>query len=203
MNYSDWNNGMFPTHLDLKVIEEMRRKLGLTQHQLAKLSGVSQSLIAKIEKGKINPSFEAVKRIFVALEKVRAEKMREIRAKDICTRNVIYVSIEDDILKAVEIMRKYDISQLPVFEGKTPVGSISESTITKKLDKIRSFKIKVKEIMDEGFPVTPEDTSVSLLREILMEYPAVLLQKNGVVTGIITKADILKVLEFKLVKNKS
>lgn len=186
---------MFPLIFDLRKIEEIRKKLGLTQKQLAKLAGVSQSIIAKIENGKINPSYEMVRRIVLALERYRAERGGGLTAKDICTRDVKYVQVDDELVKAIELMRKYDISQLPVFDRDKPVGSISETTITRKLDKITSPRVKVKQLMDEAFPILPEEASVSLVREVLMEYPAVLIQKNGEVTGIITKADILKVVE--------
>lgn len=177
---------------DLKRIRELRTRLGLTQHQLAKLAGVSQSLIAKIESGKINPSFEAVKKIYVALENVRVNKERGVKAKDISTKKILYVRTNDGIQKAIDIMRKYDVSQLPVFEGDKPVGSISESTIVKNLSRVIPGKTIVSDIMEESFPIIPEDASLSLVKEILSEYQAVLTQKNGKITGIITKADILK-----------
>ena len=38
----------------IDIIPDRRRKLGLTQNQLADMAGVSQSYIAKLEAGKIN-----------------------------------------------------------------------------------------------------------------------------------------------------
>ena len=52
---------MFPK---LNEISKKRKILGLTQSELAKLAGVSQSLIAKLESGKIEPSYTKVKTIF-------------------------------------------------------------------------------------------------------------------------------------------
>jgi len=179
---------------DLKYIKEIRSKLGLTQYQLAKLSGVSQSLISKIESGNINPSFEVVKKIFEALEKVKVEKGLEIRAGDISTKNLIYVFTHDTVEKAIKLMMKYDISQLPVFKGDKLVGSVTEATIIKKLGEITPNTI-VEEIMEDSFPIIPENSSVSLVRQLLTEYQAVLTQKNGRITGIITKADLLKIVK--------
>lgn len=179
---------------DLTKIEEIRRRLGLTQQELAKYAGVSQSIIAKIERGRINPSFEVVRRIYMAFERIKSQR-EKVKARDICTREVKMLDVNDELSKAIHMMREFDISQLPVFDGEHPVGSISESTIAKKLDRITSLKIRVKELMEESFPIIPEETSISLVREILLEYPAVLLQRNGRITGIITKADILKVFE--------
>ncbi|RLF99047.1 MAG: inosine-5-monophosphate dehydrogenase, partial [Candidatus Wolframiiraptor sp.] len=43
----------------------------------------------------------------------------------------------------------------------------------------------------------PETASLSLLRDLFQEYPAVLIQKNGEITGIVTRADLFKVLDSK------
>ncbi|MBI2079314.1 helix-turn-helix domain-containing protein, partial [Candidatus Micrarchaeota archaeon] len=46
--------------IDVSKLGSLRRKLGITQKELAKLAGVSQSLIAKIEMGKIDPAYSKV-----------------------------------------------------------------------------------------------------------------------------------------------
>ena len=53
--------------LELNDIARLRKQLGLTQPELAQLSGVSQSLIAKLEAGKIEPSYTKVKSIIDTL----------------------------------------------------------------------------------------------------------------------------------------
>lgn len=180
---------------DLEALAKLRRRLGLTQRELARMSGVSQSLISKIERGRINPSYEAVKRILQALERARAERGVGLVARDICTRDVIWVEASDPLSKAIGLMRRYGISQLPVLRDGSLVGSISESTIMRKLERIRSVEVPVEEVMDEAFPTVPEEASLGLVRQLLQEYPAVLLQRDGRITGIITKADLFKVLE--------
>ncbi|MDH5420035.1 MAG: helix-turn-helix domain-containing protein, partial [Candidatus Bathyarchaeota archaeon] len=54
----------------LEEVAKKRRILGLTQKQLAKLAGVSQSLIAKLESRKIDPSYTKVKAIFDVIERL-------------------------------------------------------------------------------------------------------------------------------------
>ena len=49
------------------VVSNMRREKGLTQSQLAKLIGTSQSAIHRIEKGDQNTSLEMIKKISTAL----------------------------------------------------------------------------------------------------------------------------------------
>jgi len=180
---------------DLESVAKLRKMLGLTQRELARMSGLSQSLISKIERGRVNPSYEAVRRILQTLEMIRAEKDAKLLAKDICTKDVICVEVSDPLSKAINLMRKHGISQLPVLKNGRPVGSISESTIVRKLEKARSTEIPVNEIMDEVFPIIPEGVSLNTVRQLLQEYPAVLLQRDGRITGIVTKADLFKVLE--------
>ena len=61
----------------LEEIEKRRKILGLSQKELAKMVGVSQSMIAKIETGRINPSYTKTKDIFDLFESL--EKKREIK----------------------------------------------------------------------------------------------------------------------------
>lgn len=183
---------------DLESLAKLRKRLGLSQRELARMSGVSQSLISKIERGRINPSYEAVRRILQALEMARAERGAKLLAKDICTRDVICVEASDPLSKAINLMRRHGISQLPVLRNGGLVGSISESSIMRKLERIRSTEVPVGEIMDEAFPMIPEEASLSLVRQLLQEYPAVLLQRDGRITGIVTKADLFKVLDSRV-----
>ena len=61
---------MFPT---LDDIAKRRRQLGLKQSELAKMAGVSQSLIAKLEAGTIDSSYTKVKTIFDVLERLEVQ----------------------------------------------------------------------------------------------------------------------------------
>jgi len=63
----------------IEEIERRRKSLGLGQKQLAKMVDVSQSMIAKIETGRINPSYIKTKAIFDLLESL--ERKREIKVK--------------------------------------------------------------------------------------------------------------------------
>ena len=78
---------------DLEKIKYMRQKLGLSQTELANIAGVSQSLITKIERGKIEPSYTLVKKIFSVLDEKLAQIHKEIIAKDICTKKIAFFGI--------------------------------------------------------------------------------------------------------------
>jgi predicted transcriptional regulator len=178
----------------LEIIPERRRKLGLTQSQLAGIAGVSQSYIAKLEAGNIEPSYIKVKALFEALD--RLEQKKQVAASIVMTRSVISIQKTASVQEAIGIMKQTGFSQLPVLDGEMPVGSISEGTILDHMLNTRgeSPNRSISEIMDESFPLVAEDAPVSLLTSLLKFYAAVLVQRKGSLVGIITKADLLGVI---------
>jgi transcriptional regulator with XRE-family HTH domain len=99
----------------LSIIPDRRRKLGLTQKKLAELAGVSQSYIAKLEAGNLEPSYIKVQSIFEAIEKL--EKRQELSAADIMNEGIVGIQLDTTVQKAIEIMRIHGYSQLPVLDG--------------------------------------------------------------------------------------
>ena len=184
---------MFPK---IDEISKKRKMLGLTQNELAKLSGVSQSLIAKLESGKIDPSYTKVKTIFDVISKL--ELKNKIKADRINYNKVVSVQEKQLVSEAVDLMKKHGYSQLPVLNNRQVVGSISEKTILSQilagsfLDQIS--KLPIEEVMEDSLPQVNEDAPLSLISSLLQVYPAVLISTKGNVVGIITKADFLKLL---------
>jgi predicted transcriptional regulator len=184
---------MFPT---LEDIGKRRRQLGLKQSELAKMAGVSQSLIAKLEAGTIDSSYTKVKTIFDVLE--RLEFKSKVQTTKVLHTEVVTVQKREPTSKVVKIMKDYGYSQIPVFDGKQSVGSISEKAILRQIlagkDLEDISNLPTEEIMEEAFPQINEDAPLSLITSLLQSYSAVLVSKKGVVIGIITKADLLRML---------
>jgi predicted transcriptional regulator len=184
---------MFPT---LEDIGKRRRQLGLKQSELAKAAGVSQSLIAKLEAGTIDSSYTKVKTIFDVLD--RLELKTKIQTEKVVHNEVITIQKTEPISKVVKLMKDYGYSQIPVFDGKQSVGSISEKTILRQIldgqDLEQMSAFPAENIMEEAFPQISEDAPLSLITSLLQSYSAVLVVKKGVVVGITTKADLLRVL---------
>jgi len=176
-------------------ISKIRKKVGLTQKKLAKLSNVSQALIVKIEKGEVDPSYSKIKTISNVLTNYlfkHAKKVSEIMSKDI-----IFVTPNEKVKEAANKMLKYNISQLPVIAGDKVVGSISEKSIVQSISKYKEpkkvYELQVKDIMNSPFPMVSEDTPLEAIYSLLIYYPAILVISNGKIVGIVTKADILKI----------
>ena len=91
------------------ILKKMRIEASLTQSQLAKMVGVSQAHIAKIEGEKVDPRLSTVNKILRIFIEGKGKKCGEIM-----TCGVITVGPEDKIGKVSEIMVKHAISQVPV-----------------------------------------------------------------------------------------
>ena len=181
---------------ELDTIAHRRRAQGLTQTELAEKAGVSQSYIAKLEAKKIEPSYSKVRAILEVLDGL--ERGKETRAEEIMSTEIVSLQRDDRVQKAVDIMWSTGFSQLPVMDGERPVGSITERTI---IDRMRNGSADspmgeqpISTIMADPFPQVGEETPVSIIAGLLRIYPAILVQKREKVTGIITKADLLKTL---------
>ncbi len=181
---------------ELDAIAAKRRRLGLTQAQLAELTGVSQSYIAKLESRRIEPSYRRTKAILEVLN--RLEQESETKASEVMTDEVVSIQVNDPVQRAVDLMWSHGFSQLPVLDGDKPVGSISERTIIERImhleDRTNISKRPISEVMDEAFPQVGEEAPISLLTSLLRVYPAVLVSRRGRIVGIVTKADLLKIL---------
>ncbi|MCS7105908.1 MAG: helix-turn-helix domain-containing protein, partial [Candidatus Aenigmarchaeota archaeon] len=87
---------------EIEEIEKRRKNLGLTQKKLAAFCGLSQSLIAKIESKKVNPSYSSVKKIFDCLEAL--EKKSLITAEQLASTKVIWIKSKEKVSKAIKLM---------------------------------------------------------------------------------------------------
>lgn len=170
------------------ILKKMRIEAELTQSQLAKMVGVTQAHIAKIEGEKVDPRLSTVNRILLILGGGRGKK-----CGDIMTRGVLTTSPHDTVQKVSEIMMKNAVSQLPVVDGGKVVGMVSEEGITRNLSRNIADET-VEKIMEPPLPSVPEEADISEIRPLLERYPGILVTSRGELAGIITRSDLLKVI---------
>lgn len=165
---------------------------GLTQQELARLVGVSQAHIAKIENAKVDPRLSTVNKILQVLVEGEGRICR-----DIMTRTVISASPSDRILKISDVMMRNAISQLPVMYENKIVGTVTEQTIIKNLHNNIGDRI-AEELMDPPLPCVPETSRVNTIRSLLEEHPGVLISQKDEIVGIVTRSDLLKTVSNSL-----
>lgn len=179
----------------IQEIKKRRLALGISQKKLAFSVGASQSLVAKIESNRVNPSYDVVKKIFEYLD--RMEQPKTGLAKDVEKRDLVWIRKGEKIREAAEKMRLHGFSQLPVRDDREEicVGSLSERQIVQGLlraaDPKSFYEKQVFEVMQDQFPVVDENISVNAVAVLLQHSQAVLTARRGKVIGIITASDLL------------
>jgi len=185
----------FPATSEIKKI---RKSLDITQAQLAAESGISQSTIAKIEKGTISASYVTVVKLFETLENMRVNERKDVYASDVCSKEIITIQSNLTVRDASELMKSTGYSQLPVLEGETPVGSISERVIFELVRNGMTMeelsRKQINKIMGESYPVVAENTPIRTVTTLMANCNAVLVSRKGRIVGVITNADLLKLI---------
>ncbi|MFQ5837800.1 MAG: CBS domain-containing protein [Thermoplasmata archaeon] len=173
-----------------------RKELRLTQARLAELAGVSQAYVSRLEKGKLDPRLSTYKRIVAVLEEGRRPRAA---LREVMSGPVISAAPGQVVSEAVKRMMEHGFSQLPVLRGGVPVGSVSERTIMRTMASSKNpaavGKRRLEEVMGPAPPSLPPEADVSQALALLEGYPMVLVMEGGAVTGIVTRADILRMIE--------
>ena len=173
-------------------IRRLRRMAGLTQKDLSKKAGVSQSLIARIENNSVDPRLSTIKKIVQAIVISQGERT----AKDVMNSPVITINVSDNVRRAIELMKKYDISQIPVIKDNKIIGSIQESILVNRIARSgnpdRFFNTSIYDVMGERFKTVDPSTNITDILSLLsIGEPAILVIDQEKIIGIITKIDVL------------
>ncbi len=180
--------------MNLPTATELKRKresLGLKQAEVARLAGISQSMIARIESGSVDPRISTLRKVIEVLTDAERSK---ITARHVMCHPVYSVQASDPISRAVRIMEERGISQVPVLENGVPVGCVSETALVSAMDRgtlPRDTVLLVKDHMESGFPTVPPDADLTTVVHILQNNHAVLVVDRGAIQGVITKHDLL------------
>lgn len=182
--------------VSLRDIRRMRQNLGMTQQELADRADVSQPLIARIENEDVDPRWSTLQRVIQALETAAG---KEKTLAEVMTRDLITVDRETPLEEAIDRMRTHGYSQLPVVEDRRPVGTVTERGIVHAMgerdDPSQVRGMAVEEIMDDTLPTLAPDTLAEAALELIEEVPAVLVVRDDELVGVVTRTDLLNLLE--------
>src|SRR6187455_667530 len=112
-------------------------------------------------------------------------------------QKIITIEAEEKVRQALQLMKEYDISQLPVMKNDEIVGSLTENTVLTYIleNPVSHTESPVSEIMDDPFPLVEEDMAISKLNKyISKKVPAVMAKDKAGNIHILTKYDILQMI---------
>ncbi len=111
-------------------------------------------------------------------------------------KRLVTIAPEQTVAEVIELMKKYDIENVPVMNGEGIVGSLSESGLFKKIMSDPEIKNHlVKDVMEKPYPIVPFDITVERLSNLISKETGAVLSKDD--SGnyhIVTKYDIIQSL---------
>jgi predicted transcriptional regulator len=179
----------------MDTFTEIRRRrlaLGVSLGAVARAVGRSDATLSRIERGQIQPSYELVQRILAYLETQEGLARPKLTVGDLRSRVLVTVGSTTPLSDAAQRMESGGFSQLPVVDDGRVIGSVSETALLRALGEPSGRKSRVRDVLETSYPVVDETFPADLLPPILGRYPAVLVAHRGELSGIVTKADLIR-----------
>jgi cystathionine beta-synthase len=109
---------------------------------------------------------------------------------------MITVMDTDVVKEALDLLRQYEISQIPVMHGHEQIGSINDVAVMQAVfDRADILHKPVTEVMGRPFPVLDQTEPLELAYKLLtLANPAVVVADEGEPVGVLTRQDIISFL---------
>ena len=111
-------------------------------------------------------------------------------------KKLVTISLNNTVADAVELMKKYDIEQIPVMNDDNIIGAVSEGGLFQKIFSNPDIKTAlVDAVMETAYPLVAFDTPVEKLGSLInKENGAVLAKDEKGDYHIVTKYDVIQSL---------
>ena len=161
----------------------------MSQRTVAHRIGISQAHLSKIECCKVDPRLSTINKLLNLYNNTSKNDVSSI----MCGK-VISAGSFDSVRDVSNLMKKHDISQLPIIDSGLVVGSISEDDIISNLRGGLGDK-SVGGVMGHPFPIINVNEPVKKIKGLVLSSKAVLVSNRGKIVGIVTKYDLLKLVK--------
>jgi predicted transcriptional regulator len=177
--------------IELSQLRRIRQSLGLTQAKFAHACGVSQSLVAKIESGTLDPKFSTVKRIDGAVSGMRRTAAPTL--KSVVQRHIITATPQDRLPLLIKRMQHAKISQVPVLDGKHVCGLVTERALLALVAHGKPLEhLTVEAVQEEAPPLLPASTPLPVAAQVLEHVSIAVVMERGAILGVVTRTDVLR-----------
>ena len=124
--------------------------------------------------------------------------LRDIRVGAIMSRPVVTVAPTMPVTKVIEMMYATKHLGFPVIDNNVLVGMVTVADVQKR-SPIDRDAMQVRDVMNRNVIAVQPETPVTDVLRIMSarDIGRVLVVENGVLVGIVTRSDILKVVELK------
>jgi CBS domain-containing protein len=127
-----------------------------------------------------------------------------MKVKEVMTKDIISVDKDENLKHVLHLMKKHEITKIPVLEEKKLVGLVTDNIIAYKLGSIRKkgvppSRLHASSVTDKNIEcVNPETDVKKILEKVGEPGPTMLcVTENTNLLGVITKADLLPLVKSK------
>jgi cystathionine beta-synthase len=113
----------------------------------------------------------------------------------------VHVHPSETVREAIELLREYGVSQLPVVKAEPPlslaevVGTVTDNgLLSRVVSDPTALDATVESLMDPPLPMVGSGEPLDVAASRLADRPAVLVVDAGHPTGIVTRSDLLEFL---------
>ena len=128
-------------------------------------------------------------------ERIPIRDLLEVKLKRI--KKVVSIGPDSKLEEAIVLMKKNDISQLPVIKEQVQIGSISESTLMRNLTDDPNCSKRISEIMEPPLPMIKIDEKILSPLNLLKDKNGIIVMENNRIVDIITTIDVINYLTKK------
>jgi cystathionine beta-synthase len=130
------------------------------------------------------------------MEPARISVADMVGGKDGAPYELVAVEPGTPVRRALALITRHNISQLPVVADGECVGHVSEATLMSRVIETPTLlDEQVQDLMDPPLPVVDPHVDLAAVTQLLSRHnPAVLVRRDGVLAGIVTRFDVLKYL---------
>lgn len=132
-----------------------------------------------------------------------------MKVKDLMTKEIIYVDKDQDLQYVLDLMKKHDVTKIPVLENKKLVGIITDNIIAYKLGSVRkrdisTSRLHASSVTEKEINTISPDTDIKkILKTVGQPGPTMLpVVEDHKLVGVITKADLLSLVNSKTLLKK-
>jgi len=125
-----------------------------------------------------------------------------MKVKEIMTKEIITVDKDVNLRQVLKLMKKHEITKIPVLEDKKLIGMVTDNIIAYKLGSIRkkgvpASRLHASSVTDKNIEcISPELDIKKVLLKVGKPGPTILcITENNNLLGVITKADLLPLVK--------
>jgi CBS domain-containing protein len=127
-----------------------------------------------------------------------------MEVKEIMTKDVITIDKDENLRHVLKLMKKHEITKIPILEDKKLIGLVTDNIIAYKLGSIRkkgipASRLHASSVTDKNIDCIPANQDIKkILKKVGKPGPTMICVTEGdKLLGIVTKADFLPLVKSR------